>query len=339
MKIRFPNITNFSGADVYFERLARGVRQHGWQADLRLYPHLLEFLPCATVRPFLATNGDCDLIHTKAEYGWMFARHDKPLVVTLAHSVFDPEYDRYKNPVKRVYHNLKLRGNIRRSFDTANRIVTISNYSARQIRETWGAVDVHVIHNGIDVNFFCPAEQTLSEPAAKPKGPVRLLFVGNMTARKGFPLLKPILEQLGDGYTLAYTTGLRTKGRAAPHPAMQPLGKLFGEDLVEAYRRCDIFVFPSRLEGFGYPVAEAMACGKPVVTTNCSSLPELVDDEQGGFLCPRDDVNAFAEAIARLGNDPDRQARMGAHNRARAERDFSLERCVRQYVELYEELV
>jgi glycosyltransferase involved in cell wall biosynthesis len=93
---------------------------------------------------------------------------------------------------------------------------------------------------------------------------------------------------------------------------------------VEAYQRSDILIFPSRLEGFGYPVAEAMACGKPVVCTNYASLPELVEEGQGGYLCPVDDVEAFAERIRHLGKEADLRRRMGRYNRARVERGFSL---------------
>jgi glycosyltransferase involved in cell wall biosynthesis len=333
MKVRYPIITNYSGGDVYFRRLADGISSQGWEPELVTYPHLLEFLPCTAIRPFLPKAGKADLVHTKAEYGWIFRDAATPLFVTLAHSVFDPEYDRYKGLVKRTYHNFKLRGNILRSFERAERIVTVSRFSAARIGETFGVKDIRVIYNGVDTDFFCPAEQTEQEN----KGPVRILFVGNMTARKGFPLLEPILERLGEGYVVEYTTGLRTRGSAPPHRAMQPLGKLEGEDLLRAYQRCDIFLFPSRLEGFGYPVAEAMACAKPVVTTNYSSLPELIEDGKGGYLCPIDDINAFAESVARLADDPDLRRRMGEFNRNRVRERFSHTRCMEQYAALYRE--
>lgn len=66
--------------------------------------------------------------------------------------------------------------------------------------------------------------------------------------------------------------------------------------------KCIIFVISfylllSRLEGFGYAVAEAMACEKPVVCTNGSLLPELVVDQKSGFLCEQDNVSDFVKKL------------------------------------------
>lgn len=334
MKVQFPIISNLSGADVYFERLAQGLPAHGVETDLRMYPHLMEFLPYHALTPFFPTPGDGTLVHTKAEYGWLFAVPGKPLVVTVGHCVFDPVYKRYKGRLKRLYHNLKVKRNIAHSFAVADRIVTVSHSSAMCLTKCFGQHDVRVIYNGVDEDFFRPPSPEL--PAAD--GPTRVFFAANCTVRKGYDLLAPILSRLGEGFVLELATGLRTRVRNLPHPAMRSLGGLKGVELLKAYQRCDIFLFPSRLEGFGYPVAEAMACGKPVVCTDCSSLPELIDEGRGGYLCPRDDVDAFADRIRQLARDPDLRAQMGAYNRAKVKQQFSLSHCLAQYAALYAEL-
>lgn len=334
-KVNFPVIRNYSGADTYFERLARGVSAQGIETDLRFYPHILEFLPYTVLRHLLPARREDGIVHTKAEYGWLFAAPCSPLVVTLAHSVFATPYEAFKKSLQRLYHNQKLRPNIRRSFDLADRIVTVSRFSAGCIFDDCGRRDVRVIYNGVDENFFRPG----LESAPPSHGPVRLLYTGNCTVRKGFDLLGPIMDCLGRGFQLEYTSGLRSFTKGSSNAAMRPLGRLSEVDLLAAYQRCDIFLFPSRLEGFGYPVAEAMACGKPVVCTNCSSLPELIDDSQGGYLCPANNVDAFADRIRRLGCDPDLRHRMGAYNRTKVEKQFSLARCLKEYVALYEELL
>lgn len=336
MNILYPVIANYSGADVYFERLAKGLEARGVGADLRFYPHLLEFLPYRALKPFFGPARGCDVIHSKAEYGWMFARPDKPLVVTLGHSVFDPAYQRYKTFAQRVYHDWKVGPNIARSLRQAARVVTYSRFSQQRIQEKFGPIPVRVIYLGVDENLFRPRP----EPPPSSPGPLRLLFVGNLTARKGADLLPRILNGLGEDYVLEYTSGLRTHATLNSHdPRLRCLGRLGPDGLREAYTRCDIFLFPSRLEGFGYPVAEAMACGKPVVATNYASLPELLDDGAGGYLCPRDDVDAFVDRIRSLAARPELRAEMGAYNRARIERHFTLRQTVENYLRLYEELV
>ena len=335
MKVYYPVIANYSGADVYFQNLAKGIGACGAQPELRFYPHLLEFLPYSLLKMFLRPARNCDLVHSKAEYGWLFASTGKPLVVTLAHSVFDPAYQQYKKPWQRLYHDWKLADNIARSLAVAARVVTVSRFSQQRIAEKFGRHDVRVIYNGVDENFFRP----LWPDARCTDKPIRLFFAGNLTPRKGADLLPRILTRLGEDFVLEYTSGLRTHARSLRAANLRPLGYLSATALVEAYNRCDIFLFPSRLEGFGYPVAEAMACGKPVVATNYSSLPELVDEGLGGFLCPRDDVDAFVERIRQLAVEPARRACMGAYNRAKVEQVFSLRQTIDNYWKLYQELV
>ena len=91
-------------------------------------------------------------------------------------------------------------------------------------------------------------------------------------------------------------------------------------------------------EGFGLSVAEAMACGKPVVTTNGSSLPELVIDEKGGFLCEMDNVKEFAESIRIIAEDASLRREMGIFNRNRVEKKFTLDRMVKEYIKVYKKL-
>ena len=65
----------------------------------------------------------------------------------------------------------------------------------------------------------------------------------------------------------------------------------------KVYQQSDILFFPTLREGFGLVVAEAMACGLPVVTTDCSSLPELIDHGKGGYLC---EPNNLEDMIGRI---------------------------------------
>ena len=98
-------------------------------------------------------------------------------------------------------------------------------------------------------------------------------------------------------------------------------------------------MFPSRFEGFGYVALEAMACGKPVVATNSTSIPEVVDNGTTGILCPTDDIESFVAACRKLAADRGLCGRMGEAGRKRAVEEFSEEVIVSQYIDLYRSLL
>jgi len=93
-------------------------------------------------------------------------------------------------------------------------------------------------------------------------------------------------------------------------------GRVSDEELLELYRHAAVYVDPTRYEGFGYQLLEAMASGAPVVASGVTSVPEVVGD--AGVLCDPDDVDGFAAAIGALAADADRRARLRARGLERA---------------------
>lgn len=110
-------------------------------------------------------------------------------------------------------------------------------------------------------------------------------------------------------------------------------GYVDGDALLDAYRRAGVFVLPSRYEGFGLPVLEAMACGAPVVCGNRSSLPEVVGD--AAITVDPDDVDAIAAAVESVITDEDRAKRMSGEGLERA-RIFSWRKTARNTLRVYE---
>ena len=334
MKVWLPYIHAGSGSDVYTERLADGLRAAGHEAVLTPVDRRWQYLPWRYLSVPAPAATDITLANLGA--GFAFRRPGSKLVVVEHHCVLDPAFAPYRSRKQAVVHETLLRHIERKGLAACDALVTVSAYTAHSLHAALGGPAANVILNGIETDYFTPPE---TPPARQDGRPFGLLFVGNLSRRKGADLLPDIMARLGPGFELRYTRGLRTDDPFAGVAGMRPLGRLSRDELRAAYRDADALLFPSRLEGFGYAAAEAMACGTPAVVAASSALPELIDDGVDGRLCPVDDVAAFAAAIRDMAADAGRLAEMGRRARAKAAEKFSLEAMVGQYVGLFERLI
>jgi len=113
-------------------------------------------------------------------------------------------------------------------------------------------------------------------------------------------------------------------------------GYVSDNDLVALYTGAEVFVFPSFYEGFGLPVLEAMSCGTPVITSNSSSLPEVVGD--AGLLIDPRNIQEIVEAIMKILHDESLQQSLSSKALKRAQ-CFSWDRCVQETIEVYQRVV
>jgi alpha-1,3-rhamnosyl/mannosyltransferase len=105
------------------------------------------------------------------------------------------------------------------------------------------------------------------------------------------------------------------------------------EKLPFVYNLARAFVFPSRYEGFGLPVLEAMSCGTPVICSNASSLPEVVGD--AGLLIPPDDVDDLAQAMLQITHDEKMRSELRERGLVQS-KQFSWEHAARETVKVYQ---
>jgi glycosyltransferase involved in cell wall biosynthesis len=105
------------------------------------------------------------------------------------------------------------------------------------------------------------------------------------------------------------------------------LGRCPPDRLVELYRSCAVFVFPSLEESFGMPLVEAMACGAPVVASRSGATPEIAGE--AALLCDAADPQALADAIGRVLDDPELRGALRRRALARAQA-FSWDDCARR---------
>lgn len=333
IRVWLPAVRTGSGADVFTMRLARLLESGGAAPTITWLPHWAELAPHRV--PFTAP-ADVDIVHANSWNAYAFAGDSRRLVVTVHHCVHDESFIPHKSWAQRLYHRGWIRRMEERSFEVASTVTAVSEFTRRSVASVFGFEDIQVIPNWIDTDVFCPLLSARTARAA-----FRLLFVGNWGQRKGADVLPGLMRCLGSQFELVYTTGLR--GRSVPTALPENMkwsGKIKDEPgMADLYRQCDALLVPSLLEGFGYAALEAMACGKPIIAFNTSSLPELVEDGVTGRLVPVKDIDALAMACRELADNPVSLREMGEAARDRVLRRFSPETALSRYLAVYKALL
>ena len=240
------------------------------------------------------------------------------------------------------------RANLWAATRRAERIFTVSETSKADILRYCDvpAERIIVVHNAIDERFAAPADMEAVERVRERyrlNGPFAL-YVGNIKPHKN-------LERLIDAFNLVRRAGYerlelliigdqiskyprlrRAVDRHKLHKHVRFLGFVADDTLAALYRLATVFVFPSLYEGFGLPPLEAMASGTPVVTSNRSSLPEVVGD--AAVLVDPYSAASIAEGIQRVLGDADLRRTLSERGLARA-KAFSWESSVRRIHEVY----
>ena len=293
-----------------------------------------------------------DLIHDAETLGfgllWARAGLGLPTVSTVHHPLrrdLEASLSRAKTLSARyfsvVFYPLIMQAMVARRIDG---MITSSKVGVGELQEAFGVrpEQVHLVYTGVSTGIFSPGPWERREAD-------RILFVGNAEdRRKG---IRYLLEALA---MLPSQVRLRIVDQGIPHKRFAPsqvralglenrvtfTGRLSEAELLEEYQRARVLILPSLFEGFGLPVAEAMACGTPVVTTRAGSLPEVVgDDEEGGLLVPPKSPRALSQAIAKLLADDDLSQDLGRRARRRAERLFSWKRTAENTILVYQKLI
>jgi glycosyltransferase involved in cell wall biosynthesis len=236
----------------------------------------------------------------------------------------------------------------------SSRVITVSEASKRDILAYFNVPPekIDVIYNGIDERFGNPPpdeDVVAVRERYQLDGPF-ILYAGNIKPHKNLGRLIEafhILRATGPefegvklviiGDEIAKYAALRhAVHRCKLHKHVRFFGFVPARTLAILYRLADVFVFPSLYEGFGLPPLEAMASGTPVITSNVSSLPEVVGD--AAVLIDPLQPEAIAHAMSRVLSDSALRADLRERGLARA-RHFSWERSVTRVREIYGEVL
>jgi glycosyltransferase involved in cell wall biosynthesis len=230
-------------------------------------------------------------------------------------------------------------------------ILTVSDASKRDILHLFNIPPekIVVVYNAIDSHFsVTPPEEAVARVRERYQLDHRfVLYVGNIKPHKNLVRLIEAFNELrtGDledlklliiGDEISKLPALRLAvHRHKLHKHVRFLGYVPDDQLAVLYRLASVFVFPSLYEGFGLPPLEAMASGTPVVTSNVSSLPEVVGD--AAMLVDPHDVDSIVGGLRTALTDPARAEEMRRKGLERA-REFSWERSVARTLEVYKRI-
>ncbi|MBI5650675.1 MAG: glycosyltransferase family 4 protein [Chloroflexi bacterium] len=293
------------------------------------------------IQPFAIRNARLDLLHALAFAGPRVI--GIPWVVT----VYDLSFIHFPesfNVANRLYLTWAVRDAMRR----ADRVIAISESTRRDLIKIFGGDPrkVQVVYCGADA-AFAPGrnKNELAEFRARRNVPEKMiLHVGTIEPRKNIVGLVRAFARAKRAAHLPHRLVL-IGARGWKHAEVDAVieqeslrddviftGYVPQDELPNWYRAADLFVYPSRYEGFGLPPLEAMASGTPVVTSNAASLPEVVGD--AAIQVAPDDQVALADAIIRALTDRAMREQMRARGIAQAAR-FSWECAGRATADIY----
>lgn len=195
---------------------------------------------------------------------------------------------------------------------------------------------ISVAFNGIDHAVFHPDAAIAREPgliaatasADVPIKGVDVLMDAFCTLAAERPDVRlELIGKLRDGPAKARLDASGLEGRVTCRSGVSR------EDIANLYRRASVVACPARFEGFGFPAAEAMACGTPVVASDGGALPEVVGE--AGLIVPAGDAGALAQGLTRVLDDDGLASRLGQTGARRARTEFDWHRHAEAAVALY----
>ena len=169
----------------------------------------------------------------------------------------------------------------RREMELADLVLAPGSFVRDTIREFHPAKRVALAPYGVDLEFWCPGQPILRPQSSSP---LKFIYAGQSSIRKGIPMLLEAwrLAALKNAHLELVGSWQMAPEKLRSLPLNVTFtGPVSREQLRASYQQADVFLFPSFFEGFGLVILEAMACALPVVATQSSAGPDILDDSCG----------------------------------------------------------
>lgn len=295
----------------------------------------------AWLQVFRTVGRDVDLVHIHMSHGASLVRKF-PIFLWARLRGIPTVVHIHTGRLRKLYEEGVLRWGLRILLGQCTAVVVLSGEWHRYLKEKAIGTPIHIVRNGM-----FPPKSDLSFVKDNPRR-VDVVVMGRLGERKGSYILVPAFASLASDFPEAHLT-MAGDGDVEP---IRALAKSLGmaeritipgwleEDAGERiFRTCDIYVLPAYFEGMPVSILEAMAYGKPIVSTPVGGIPELVEDGRNGYLVPPGDSAALAARLRTLLADPSLRQRMGGESLLMLGERFNIHRIVEQLVVLYQEIL
>ena len=277
-----------------------------------------------------------DILFCPANIAPIYLPKNKKLVVTI-HDVAFLTYSGSFSNFFRIYYKFIMPIIIKR----ADKIITVSTYSKNEIEKYYplSKRKIEVIHLGFDKSF------KVTDYTKKKN---QILYVGSMNKRKNFIGVIKAFELLNrKDYELLIVGNFSANfsiddndkiilEKIKENSNIYFTSNINNTELIKIYNDSKLFLFPSFYEGFGLPVLEAMACGTPVICSDCSSIPEVGGDAV--VYCNAYDINDIKDKIELVLKDSSLQQEMIKKGLERAQL-FSWDKSADEHLKVFKSLL
>ncbi len=313
------------------------VRELAWEVENFAYRQPWRSLKTAcrelvwakAAAPRLLSKMAADLLHSA--HGWLI----RP-PAGVKHVVTLHDLAALRHPERfRAWQQWSAPRRLRRLPGT-DRVICVSQFTANEALRLLGLATekIEVIYNGCD---FSGREEVPESSPAEPAADEFFLFVGSLEPGKNLSLLRGaylLAEDTGKPLPPLLVAGSRWEGvprEDLPPAAWRFLGRVTDDELVYLYRRAQALVFPSKYEGFGLPVIEAMALGCPVICSEVASLPEVAGE---AAVYTEQTPQAYLQAMRSVLGDEGLRKEKADQGKIQSRR-FTWARAARQTLDVY----
>ena len=196
----------------------------------------------------------------------------------------------------RSTRNHKLKKKLFTSLNNVT-LITPSQWLADVTKQSYmGKYEIHPIPNGVDLEVFKPTESDFRKKYGLENKKIILGVASAWGKNKGTDEFAALAQTLGDDFKVVMVGVNENLAKTLPNEILVFPRTKTVKELAEIYTAADVFLNPSRQETMGLTTVEAMACGTPVVTSNCTAVPEVVD-ENSGIVCENLEIETIKSAI------------------------------------------